>query len=98
MPVLSTRRGVTRRAPILAAALGAAIVTVVSACTDIFSLEQENPGQLSTSTLYVPANASLLTNGAISDFECAYARYVVASGLLVDEMITAIASSNNYDY
>ena len=98
MSFLSTRRGATRRAPILAPALGAAIVAVASACSDIFSLEQENPGQLSTSTLYVPANASLLTNGAISDFECAYARYVVASGLLVDEMITAIASSNNYDY
>jgi starch-binding outer membrane protein, SusD/RagB family len=100
MPPLSKarRRGGAQRGRLLAAVLGTAIVTVGSACGDIFSLKQENPGQLSTSTLYVPANAQLLTNGAISDFECAFSRYVVASGLLMDELISAIASSNNYDY
>jgi starch-binding outer membrane protein, SusD/RagB family len=86
-----TLRGVT-------GAIGVAMLIIAGACGDIFSLEQENPGQLSTSTLYVPGNAQLLTNGAIADFECAFGRYVVASGLLVDELITAIASSNNYDY
>src|SRR5918999_3896533 len=76
----------------------AALASGVAACGDIFSLKQENPGQLSTATLYVPANAPLLTNGAIADFECAFARYVVGSGLLMDELITAIAQTANYDY
>ena len=82
----------------LVAAIGVAMVSGAGACSDIFSLEQENPGQLSTSTLFVPGNAQLLTNGAVSDFECAFSRYVVASGLLMDELIAAIASSNNFDY
>jgi hypothetical protein len=76
----------------------AALSLLLAACGDIFSLKQENPGQLSTETLYVPANAQLLTNGVIADFECAFARYVVGSGLLMDELITAIAQTANYDY
>jgi hypothetical protein len=83
---------------LLALTAGAVLAIGIGACGDIFSLEQSNPGQLSTSTLYVPANAPLLTNGAISDFECAFSRYVVASGLVVDELLNAIASSNSYDY
>jgi hypothetical protein len=94
---VNRRRATTRRG-LLALAAGAALAGAVGACGDIFSLEQSNPGQLSTATLFVPANASLLTNGAISDFECAFSRYVVGSGLLVDELLNAIASSNNYDY
>jgi hypothetical protein len=69
-----------------------------SACSDITSLKQENPGTLSVESLYVPANAQLLVNGAIGDFECAYNRYVVGSGLLADELTVAISQSANYDY
>jgi len=92
------RRATTRRGSLLALSAGAALTIAVGACGDIFSLEQSNPGQLSTSTLFVPANAPLLTNGAISDFECAFSRYVVASGLVLDELVTAIASTASYDY
>lgn len=84
------------RAAIVVAALHSA--TLLAACGDILSLKQENPGQLSTETLYLPQNAALLTNGAIADFECAFARYVTGSGLLTDELITAIAQTVNYDY
>ena len=55
-------------------------------CNEITSLKQENQGALSVETLYIPANASLLVNGAIGDFECAYNRYVVGSGLFSDEL------------
>ncbi|MGI8766449.1 MAG: RagB/SusD family nutrient uptake outer membrane protein [Gemmatimonadaceae bacterium] len=68
------------------------------ACREITSLKQENLGTLSTSTLYVPANASLLFNGAIGDFECAYNRYVTGTGLFTDELSTAIAQSADFDY
>jgi starch-binding outer membrane protein, SusD/RagB family len=79
--------------------LGVALaVSAGTACSDITSLKQENPGQLSASTIYVPANANLIVNGAIADFDCAFARYVVGSGLLMDELITAIANTDNYDY
>jgi hypothetical protein len=92
-------RATARRARSACVALSVVLATgVVGACGDILSLKQENPGQLSTETLFVPANAQLLTNGAIADFECAFARYVVGSGLLADELITAIAQTINYDW
>jgi hypothetical protein len=69
-----------------------------AACTDITSLDQENPGQMSAEDLYVPANAQLLVNGAIADFECAFSRYVVGVGTFTDELANAIASSSNIDY
>jgi hypothetical protein len=67
-------------------------------CNEITSLKQENQGALSVETLYIPANAALLVNGAIGDFECAYNRYVVGSGLFTDELTVAIARSDNFDY
>ena len=76
----------------------AAVLLSTAACTDITSLTQVNPGQVSAATLFVPSNAQLLVNGAISDFECAYTRYVVGSGLLVDELSNAIANTANFDF
>jgi hypothetical protein len=72
-------------------------VSTASGCGDIFSLEQENPGQLTAESVYQPANAQLLVNGVIADFECSFMRYAVGSGLLVDELIDAIANTANYD-
>jgi len=68
------------------------------ACRDITSLQQSNPGSLSAASTYVPENAQLLVNGAIGDFECAFSRYVVGSGLFTDELSDAIASTANFDY
>ena len=80
-------------------ALAATALSVLStACTEITSLKQENPGALSVETLYRPANAPLLVNGAIGDFECAFNRYVVGSGLFADEVSVAIAQTVNFDY
>ncbi|MGH7679816.1 MAG: RagB/SusD family nutrient uptake outer membrane protein [Gemmatimonadaceae bacterium] len=81
-------------AMLLLSAAGAAAV----ACRDITTLEQSNPGTLEAGKLYVPTNAQLLLNGAIADFECAYARFVVGSALIGDELANAIAGSDNYDY
>jgi len=80
--------------------LGLSVMAAASviACRDITSLAQENPGALSGSTLYVPGNAALIVNGAISDFECAYARYVVGSGLFADELSVGISQTANFDY
>jgi starch-binding outer membrane protein, SusD/RagB family len=82
----------------LSALGGLVAVAALVACTEIASLEQQNPGALSTGTLYVPANAPLLANGAIADFECAFNRYVVGSGLFSDELTVAISQSANFDY
>lgn len=76
----------------------ATLAVVTTACSEITSLKQENPGSLSVETLYVPANAPLLVNGAISDFECAFNRYVVGSALFSDEATVAISATANFDY
>jgi hypothetical protein len=80
--------------------LGLALMATASviACRDITSLAQENPGALSGATLYVPGNAQLIVSGAISDFECAYARYVVGTGLFADELSVGISQTANFDY
>ena len=79
------------------ACLAVAALTGVS-CRDLTSLQQSNPGALDASTVYIPANAVLLTNGVIADFECAFSRYVVGSGLFVDELATAIGNTTNFNY
>jgi len=73
-------------------------LVLVPSCTDITSLAQENPGQLGVDDLYQPSNAQLLVNGAIADFECAFARYTVGVGTFTDELANAIANSGNIDY
>lgn len=70
----------------------------LAACTELTTLEQENPGQLDASGLYVPANARLLVNGVIADFECAFSRYVFGSAVFTDELTNAFSSSNTFDY
>ena len=78
--------------------LALVLATVVgTGCEDVFSLKQSNPAQLDADAVYQPANAQLLVNGVIADFECSFARYVVNSGLLLDELHNVIAGSGNYD-
>ena len=80
-------------------ALCSALPLVVGlACREVTTLEQSNPGSLSAATVYTPANANLLVNGAIGDFECAFSRYVAGSGLLTDELSVAISNTTNFDY
>ena len=76
----------------------AATLFALTACGDITSLKQSNPGQLSAGTIYVPANAQLLVNGLISDFDCAFSRYVAGSALFTDELMNAFANTGTYDY
>ncbi len=89
----------TRHARRLTAGLIAALpLFAVTACRDLTSLQQSNPGTLSAASTYVPANAQLLVNGSIGDFECAFSRYVVGSGLFTDELSDAISNPDNFDY
>jgi hypothetical protein len=87
----------SRRRLMLAAVVSLPMMAGI-ACRDLTSLQQSNPGSLSAASTYVPTNAQLLVNGAIGDFECAFSRYVVGSGLFTDELADAIASTANFDY
>jgi starch-binding outer membrane protein, SusD/RagB family len=49
-------------------------------------LEVDAPGRVSFDTLMDPANAQLLLGSARANFECAFGSYVVAGGLLANEL------------
>jgi len=70
----------------------------VVGCKDITSLKQQDPSQLSGETVFVPANAQLIVNGVVADFECAYTRYALGTGLFTDEIANAIARIEDFQY
>ena len=67
---------------------------------DLFNnaLEVQSPSTIPAGGLEVPANAGLLVNGAIGDFECAAGAYAVMSGLITDELIDATQTADRYPY
>jgi hypothetical protein len=74
------------------------LAVVLFACDDLTNLEQDNPSQILANEAYVPRNATLLVNGAIGDFECAFFRYTTAAGLLGDELVNAFANTTTDHY
>ena len=74
-----------------------AVAVLVTACSNITSLQQSNPDQLKASQVYSPQNAAIIVNSAQGDFECAYNEYIVSSGLLMDELANAISNTTNFD-
>jgi starch-binding outer membrane protein, SusD/RagB family len=70
----------------------------IAGCSDIMSLEQEAPSRVVANDLYTPANAQLLVTSAISDYECALGQYIIATGLVGDELIDAQLSQVGWDY
>src|SRR5258708_17675183 len=86
-----------RRMLIVFAAVSTLATLLAVGCRDITSLQQLNPGQLSSTTVFTPANAQLIVNSSQGDFECAYNEYIVASGLFMDELANAISNTSNFD-
>ena len=70
----------------------------LAACKDITSLDQEAPSRVPAGSLENPENAALLVQSAVGDFECALANYVVAAGLVGDELANANLSNRLWDY
>lgn len=63
------------------------LVLTLSGCDSL--LEVDLPTRVPDATLDNPALASVLVQGAVSDFECALSNYIPAVGLLTDELIDA---------
>lgn len=83
----------------LHAILGSAFLGLaLAACDDITSLDQEAPSRIPADSLERPENARLLVQSAIGDFECALASYVVASGLVADELLNSNLTNRLWDY
>lgn len=79
------------RGPRRATGLALALVTVLAgaACDTDRLLDVDAPSQMPAEDLERPENAGLLVNGAIADFECAYAAFVVVQGIMSDELVDA---------
>lgn len=69
---------------------------LVSACED--ALRVESPGRIPAGPLENPANAALLVNGAVTDFECAFGAYVVVGGLIGDELDDYTQTADRWPY
>ena len=74
------------------------VALAVAGCKDITSLKQQDPSQLGGKTVFVPANAQLIVNGVVADFECAFGRYALGTGLFTDELANAIARTEDFQY
>jgi starch-binding outer membrane protein, SusD/RagB family len=80
------------------AVLVAILCLALAACDDLTSLDQEAPSRIPADSLERPENAALLVQSAIGDFECALANYVVAGGLVGDELLNSNLSNRLWDY
>jgi len=79
-----------------APALAAGALVLVTACGD--TLKVASPSRIDATLLESPSNAKLLVTGAISDFECAFGSYIVAGGLIGDELMDATQTADRYPY
>ena len=61
-------------------------------------LDVQTQTQITEEALQNPANAQLIVNGAVSDFECALGAYVVGMGLLSDEFESAGGAALFFDW
>jgi hypothetical protein len=77
------------RAPRGVAGLLALLVLASAACDTDDLLKVDAPSQMPAEDLENPANAGLLVNGAVADFECAYGAFVTVQGIMSDELVDA---------
>jgi len=75
------------------ALLVALTLGVATGCDQL--LDVELPTRVPESVLADPALAPMLVQGAVADFECAFAHYVVAIGLVTDELYSATTGTVN---
>jgi hypothetical protein len=86
---MSSRYGIKT----LAGWLGASLLTAGCGLLDV-----QTQTQITEDQLQLPANAGLIVNGAVSDFECALGAYVVGMGLLSDEFEDAGGAALFFDW
>src|SRR5256884_9624354 len=75
------------------------LLTAAAGC-DLFNnaLEVQSPSSVPASGLETRANAQLLANGPIADFECAAGSYAVMGGLITDELLDATQTADRFPY
>ena len=66
-----------------------AAAALVSACDTHKLLDVEAPNNVPVAVFDDPANATLMANSAIGDYECAHGAFVLVEGLISDELADA---------
>lgn len=61
-------------------------------------LQTTAPDKIETSTLEIPANAGLIVNSAIGNFECALGSYIVDAGMMSGELMDATPTAANWAF
>lgn len=79
------------------AAIGVFLSVFVAGC-DFNPLEQEAPSRIDAGALLEPSSAELLVRSAVSDFECALAQHIFATGLVGDELRDGSLSEQFWDF
>ncbi|HEU5183724.1 MAG TPA: RagB/SusD family nutrient uptake outer membrane protein [Gemmatimonadaceae bacterium] len=76
----------------------AAMAGSLSACDPDELLNVDSPSRIPAENLESPANAELMVNSAIADFECAAGAYFVVSGLIGEELLDGLQTADRYPY
>ncbi len=80
-------------------ALLAALLLSTTACDTVDRLlTVSSPSRLDENTYLIPANALLISNSAVADFECALGGYIVASGLAANELYDGSQTAARWSY
>ncbi len=94
---LQRQSSASRGGPSLTLAVFAAAVTLaVTACDTGRLLDVQAPNSVPASVFEDPANASLMVQSAIGDFECAFGSFVTAEGIATDELQDATITAANW--
>jgi hypothetical protein len=80
------------------AAAAMAVVGSVTACNTDQLLNVKAPDRVPAETLDDPSQAKLIVNGAVADFECAYAAYALAEAIMSDEFSDAQLGAAAWPY
>jgi hypothetical protein len=75
---------------------GVVAATLIAACTTSRLLDVQAPNSVPATVFDDPANASLMVNSAIGDFECAYGSFITSEGIATDELQDATITAANW--
>lgn len=71
---------------------------LTTACDLDSLLDVDAASRIPAANLDNPASATLLLNGAIADFECAFGSYVVMGGMIGEELMDATQTADRWPY
>ncbi len=94
----SARPGSSRGAAGVALICGVGLLVGIAACDSNRLLSVSTPNNVAVAIINEPANARLMVNSAITDFECAFGSAVLVQGIISDELGDAQLGAAGWPY